>query len=149
MGFFESFAKRVMDAAQAGRLGKDDSGKLKRMFDNAKKRNAILAKGILTALKAGKATESDIQKLAGLLENANQRIAQDKKPFSRQEENEIRGIFQNAGISEKTSRWFSLQMDEFLSSEIKEAVAGKTVVPVPAKKTVKMDISTKKQKLEA
>ncbi|MFA6531125.1 MAG: hypothetical protein WCT31_05305 [Candidatus Micrarchaeia archaeon] len=149
MGFFDSFVKRVMDAAQAGKLGKDDSGKLKRMFENTKKRNVVLAKGILTALKAGKAKETDIQRLAGLLENANQKISQDKKPFTKQEENDIRNIFQNAGISEKTARWFSLQMDEFLSSEIKEAVAGKTVVPVPTKKTVKMDFSTKKQKLEA
>jgi hypothetical protein len=146
MGFFDSFVRRVMDAAK-GRLNKDDSSRLKRMFDNTKRRNTILAKGILSALKAGKASPKDIQIFANMLDNANGRIANGKAPFSSSDEKELRGIFMRAGISEKAARWFSLQMDEFLNSEIEESVREKTPSISLPKKTVKLDFTQKKQKM--
>jgi len=146
MGFFDSFVKRVMDAAR-GNLNKEDSGRLKRMFGNAKKRNTILAKGILSALKAGKASQKDIQTFANMLDRANNRIANDKAPFSSSDEKELRKIFMHAGISEKAARWFSLQMDEFLNSEIEESVREKVPTIAPLKKTVKLDFAQKKQRL--
>ncbi len=146
MGFFDSFVKRVTDAAK-GRLNKDDSGRLKRMFDNAKKRNTILAKGILSALRAGKASPKDIQKFANMLDRANNRIVNGTNPFSSSDEKELREIFLRSGISEKAARWFSLQMDEFLSSEIEESVRGKLPSIELPKKTVKLDFIQKKQKL--
>lgn len=146
MGFFDSFVKRVMDASR-GRLNKDDSGRLKRMFDNAKKRNTILAKGILSALSAGKSSPKEIQRFAMMLDNANNRIANGKTPFSSSDEKELREIFAHAGISEKAARWFSMQMDEFLNSEIEESVKEKIPSISPPKKIIKLDTEQKKQKL--
>lgn len=148
MGFFDSFTKRVLEAAKSGKLGKEDVGKLQRLFEGMKKRNTILARGILSALKAGKANEKDILKLSKLLKNANEKIATGKEPFSASEKKEIKDIFQSAGVSEKAARWFSLQMDEFLSSELEESVVEKKIIDYPQdKKTVKVEFSQKKQKV--
>jgi len=149
MGFFDSFVKRVMEAAKLGRLDKTDVSKLKRMFDNTKKRNIVLAKGILSALKAGKTSDEDTRKFAKLLENANTRIENEKAPFSAADEKELRQIFTNAGISEKAARWFSLQMDEFLGTELEESVMDKKTIEYPKqKKTIKYEFPQKKQKIE-
>ena len=44
MGFFEDFAKRVLDSARFGKLGERDASSLKRLLDKTKKRNTILAR---------------------------------------------------------------------------------------------------------
>jgi hypothetical protein len=142
MSSFDAFVKRVLDSSKVGKLGKDDASRLKRMLENTKRRNIVLAKGILSALMVGKASDRDITSFAKMLETANERIATDKKPFTKDDEKELNRLFKNAGVSEKAARWFALQMDEFLNSEIEEAVmAKKTVAFQP--KNIKVDFKKK------
>lgn len=133
MGFFDSFVKRVMDAVKIGRLQKKDSEILSNFFMKAKVRNKVLAHGILSALNTGRTGDSEIKKLSKLLENANERIEQGRKPFSPSDEKDLRSIFDNAGLSIKTAKWFSLNMDQFLSNEINDEIVEKSA----AKKIVR------------
>lgn len=142
MSSFDSFVKRVLDSAKSGKLSKDDSSRLRRMLDNTKRRNIVLAKGILSALMAGRASDRDITSFARMLETANERIANDRKPFTKEDEKELNRLFKDAGVSEKAARWFALQMDEFLNSEIEEAVMAKKTVSFQPK-NIKVEFKKK------
>ena len=136
MGFFEDFAKRVLDSARFGKLGERDASSLKRLLDKTKKRNVILARGLLTALGTGKSPESDIKRFSLLLNTANDRISSGREPFSQSEQNELRDMFKRAGVPFKVARWLTVQRDEFLNSEVAELAIGKReekLLPVPRK----------------
>lgn len=140
MGFFEDFAKRVLDSARFGKLGERDASSLKRLLDKTKKRNTILARGLLSALGAGKASESDIKRFSSLLNTANDKISSGREPFSQQEQNELRDLFKRAGVPSKVARWLALQRDEFLNAEVAEIAIGKKeerVLPVPKRLLVR------------
>ncbi|MBI2079825.1 hypothetical protein HYT84_03600 [Candidatus Micrarchaeota archaeon] len=144
MGFFDSFVKRVMAAGKTGKLGRNDLSMLNNLFTKTNLRNKVLARGILSALKAGNAKDSEIKRLTKLLGKATERINDNRKPFSPSDEKELRLIFESAGLSIKTTRWFTLHMDQFLNNEINEELIGKGQL-VPSKKVVKFE--TGKQKL--
>jgi hypothetical protein len=139
-GFFK-FARRVMDTAKKGGLSVADLKKLDNLLIRTGKRNTVLAKGILSALTAGGSSDADVERFGNLLKNAEDKISNEQEPFTNSERTELSEIFDRAYISSKTTRWFSLQMDELLAEEIKEFIDGTRRVDmgVPTKKTVKFE----------
>jgi hypothetical protein len=138
IGSFFKFARRVLEAARKGGLPAADLRKLDNLLTRTGRRNTVLAKGILSALSAGGASDKDVHRFGELLENAEERIANDKEPFTKKERTEISAIFKRAYISDRTTRWFSAQINELLAEEIQEFIEGKRRIDmgVPRKKKV-------------
>lgn len=146
IGSFYQFAQRVLGAAKAGKLPKNDASKLERLLDRTAKRNLVLAKGILSALSIGGAKDADIQKFSALLEKANERIAEDKDPFTYADKDEIKDIFKRAYLSAKTADWFASQMDELLAEEIEDFIKGRRAISTPSKRVVMFEEKKAKEK---
>ncbi|MEM3432279.1 MAG: hypothetical protein QXF35_00775 [Candidatus Bilamarchaeaceae archaeon] len=133
-GSFAEFAKKVMDAAKKGGLSARDLKRLERLLEKDGKRNKILAAGLVAAMKTG-ASEKEIEKLGKLFEKASERIANGKAPFTDADAQILRSMLEGAGISKKTSKWVSKNIDEMLAAEIKEFITGKKIsrVVIPKK----------------
>ena len=146
-GFIE-FAKKVMQAAKKGGLKGPNLKKLEHLLSRTGKRNMILAQGILSALAAGGSSKEDIERFSNLLETANERIVQDKPPFTDTQQGELNDIFKRAFVSRKTSKWFSLQLDEFVAAEINEFISGgkEIMTGIPERKTVKFTTAPESKK---
>ncbi|MEM2908573.1 MAG: hypothetical protein QW590_00035 [Candidatus Bilamarchaeaceae archaeon] len=142
---FLMFAKKVLDAAKKGGLSQSDLKKLARLLANDRKRYAILAVGLVSALKRG-ATQNDIKRVSALFEKAAGRIANEKKPFTKEEAEELKRIFTDAGISIKASRWVSRHVDDLLANEIQAFISGKKPEFVPSKKLVSLEREKELQK---
>ena len=151
-GFFK-FARRVIAAAKAGGLSDTDIKKLDSLLERTGKRNTVVAKGLLSALSAGGASDKDIARFGELLSGAEVRITNDRDQFTKTEKDELQGIFKRAYISDKTTRWFSGQVDALLAEEIGEFISGskRVEIGVPAKKTVRFesDEEEKKKKVKS
>ncbi len=146
-GFIE-FAKKVMHAAKKGGLKGPNLKKLEHLLNRTGRRNRILAQGILSALAAGGSSKEDIERFSKLLETANERIVQDKPPFTAKHQKELNDIFKRAFVSRKTAKWFSLQLDEFVASEINEFISGgkEIMTGIPERKTVKFTAAPESKK---
>ena len=132
---FAKFSERVLKAVK-GRLGKEDVGKLERLFRRVKKRNRILAAGMLSALRAGGASKRDIAQLANLLEKANERIEEGKRPFTLQDERALHSIFKSANLPLEAEKRLKsnvkMDKDDMLAAEIATSLqSGVPVVRVP------------------
>ena len=137
-----------MDAAKKGGLAVADLKKLDNLLTRTGKRNTVLAKGILSALTAGGSSDADVERFGNLLKNAEDKISNEQEPFTDSERAELSEIFDRAYISSKTTRWFSMQMDELLAEEIKEFIDGtrRVDIGVPTKKTVKFETTKTPEK---
>ena len=146
LGSFMRFAKNVVDAAKKGGLGKKDLQKLERLLTRDGKKNIVLAAGLVSALRTG-ATDKEVKEVGSLFERASDRISKGKKPFTKNEEKTLRDILTGAGVSERTSRWISSNVDALLADEINEFIAGKKLERgfVPSKKAFALKKKKKKK----